>query len=83
MAMSISNWSLAHISKVCNNVQYGAPYSHAIMNACADHRSSSPRMKMKTAEEFKIYRGFGVGEVRSPNHLLAVNRLGSCLHAAF
>ena len=57
--------------------------SHAIMNAFADHRSSSPRMKMKTAEEFKIYRGFGVGEVRSPNHLLAVNRLGSCLHAAF
>ena len=57
--------------------------SHAIMNACADHRSSSPCMKMKTAEEFKIYRGFGVGEVRSPNHLLAVNRLGSCLHAAF
>ena len=26
MTMSISNWSLAHISKVCNNVQYGAPY---------------------------------------------------------
>ena len=29
MTMSISNWSLAHISKVCNNVQYGAPYSSA------------------------------------------------------
>ena len=27
MTMSISNWSLAHISKVCNNVQYGAPYA--------------------------------------------------------
>ena len=26
MTMSISNWSLAHISRVCNNVQYGAPY---------------------------------------------------------
>ena len=40
-------------------------------------------MKMKTAEEFKIYRGLGVGEVPSPNHLLTVNRVGSCLHAAF
>ena len=29
MTMSISNWSLAHISKVCNNVQYGAPYNSA------------------------------------------------------
>ena len=28
--MSISNWSLEHISKVCNNVQYGAPYSGAL-----------------------------------------------------
>ena len=28
--------------------------SHAIMKGLADHRSSSPRMKMKTAEEFKI-----------------------------
>lgn len=28
--------------------------SQAIMKGFADHRSSSPRMKMKTAEEFKI-----------------------------
>lgn len=28
--------------------------SHTIMKGFADHRSSSPGMKMKTAEEFKI-----------------------------
>ena len=29
MTMSISNWRLAYIWKVCNNVQYGAPYVFA------------------------------------------------------